>query len=180
VLLGWFPGQEGGDALASVLLGEEEPGGRLPTTWPRDGAQALPVEPVDGILRYSEELAIGYRAGLDALFPFGHGLGYTSWGYSDLAISDRQIMLTLRNTGDRVGREVVQVYLSRDGQRWLAGFASVSLEPGEAADVVIELPKRAFQRWSDEGWQTIEGDYGLHIGRSVAEVMLDGVVSITP
>jgi beta-glucosidase len=180
VLLGWFPGQQGGAALASVLLGEQEPGGRLPTTWPRHGEDALPVEPVNGILRYSEELAIGYRAGFEALFPFGHGLGYTSWQYSDLAVSGRQVMLTLRNTGERAGREVVQVYLSRENQRWLGGFASVSLEPGEAADVVVELPKRAFQRWSDEGWRTIEGEYGVHIGRSVAEVRLDGVASITP
>ncbi|GIH04675.1 beta-glucosidase [Rhizocola hellebori] len=180
VLLGWFPGQEGGAALASVLLGEQEPGGRLPTTWPRHGDQALPVEPVNGILRYSEELAIGYRAGFEALFPFGHGLGYTSWEYSNLAVSGRQVTVTLRNTGNRVGREVVQVYLSRKGQRWLGGFASVSLEPGEAADVAVQLPKRSFQRWSDEGWQTIEGDYGVHIGRSVTEVRLDGVVSITP
>ncbi len=179
VLLGWFPGQEGGAALASVLLGEQEPGGRLPTTWPRSNDQALPVEPDNGVLRYSEELAIGYRAGFEALFPFGHGLGYTSWEYADLAVSGRQVMLTLRNTGARQGREVVQVYLGRDGQRWLGGFVSVELTAGASADVVVELPQRAFQRWSDAGWQTIEGDYEVHIGRSLADIRLTGVASIT-
>jgi beta-glucosidase len=179
LMLAWFPGQQGGAALASVLLGEQEPGGRLPTTWPLRSDQALQVEPENGILRYSEELAIGYRAGFEALFPFGHGLGYTQWEYSALAVSGRQVMLTLRNIGDRMGREVVQVYLSRDGQRWLGGFASVALEPGEGADVVIELPKRAFQRWSEGGWQVGDGDYDVHIGRSVADTRLTGVASIT-
>ncbi len=179
LLLGWFPGQEGGAALASVLLGEREPGGRLPTTWPRHGDGGPAVLPEGGVLRYSEELAIGYRSGVEPLFPFGHGLGYTSWDYSQLAVSGRQVMLTLRNTGERTGREVVQLYLEREGQRWLGGFASVELGPGESADVVVELPIRAFQRWSQAGWQLVEGDYTLHIGRSVQATLLTGVVSIT-
>lgn len=179
VLLSWFPGQEGGTALASVLLGEAEPGGRLPTSWPRRDEDVLEVRPENGILRYSEELAIGYRAGFEPLFPFGHGLGYTTWEYLSLVASPSQVEVNLRNAGARAGREVIQVYVARERDRMLAGFASVALEPGEQAAIVIELPKRTFQRWSATGWETVEGEYEVQIGHSIADIRLAGVVSIT-
>jgi beta-glucosidase len=122
----WFPGQEFGHALADVLLGVVEPGGRLPVTVPRSeaGIPVGPAKPVDGALEYSEGLLVGYRAydkvGKEPLFPFGHGLGYTSWMFEALDVpvgpvragADVEVTVTVRNTGRRAGREVVQLYLS--------------------------------------------------------------------
>src|SRR5690606_35771798 len=92
VLLSWFPGQEFGSALADVLLGEREPGGRLPTTWPvrMEDCPVLSTQPVDGVLRYDESIHIGYRAwarsGRTPRYPFGHGLGYTTWECTGLEV----------------------------------------------------------------------------------------------
>jgi beta-glucosidase len=120
VLLSWFPGQEGGAALADVLLGAAEPGGRLPTTWPDslDDAPVTEVVPTDGQLSYDEGVFIGYRAwekqGGTPAYPFGHGLGYTDWSYESLTVSPDggSATVRLRNTGARPGREVVQLYLA--------------------------------------------------------------------
>ena len=142
-LLAWFPGQEFGGALADVLLGRVEPGGRLPTTWPAAEGAVLPsTTPVDGRLDYVEGLHIGYRRFLrDGVAPaywFGHGLGYTTWSYDELAVSSTEVTVTVTNTGTRAGRELVQVYLSRaDSEvdrpvRWLAAHTWVEAEPGVA------------------------------------------------
>ncbi|MFC9058669.1 glycoside hydrolase family 3 C-terminal domain-containing protein, partial [Streptomyces sp. NPDC057074] len=117
VLLGWFPGQEGGAALADVLTGAHEPGGRLPTTWgDLADAPVTRVTPADGELPYEEDLFIGYRAWDRAArtpaYPFGHGLGYTEWTYESAHVDGTTVTVRLRNTGDRPGREVVQVYLA--------------------------------------------------------------------
>ena len=186
VLLAWFPGQEAGHALADVLLGATEPGGRLPTTWPVTAADCpvLSVTPVDGVLRYDESVFIGYRAwersGVTPRFAFGHGLGYTSWAYEGLAVQDlttgrAAVTVTVRNTGSRAGREVVQVYAGpaspddRRPRRWLAGFASVSAGQGETATVTIELPERVFQVW-DGGWTTVPGEYVIEVAHSLDDI----------
>jgi beta-glucosidase len=175
VLLTWFPGQECGAALADVLLGAEEPGGRLPTTWPvrKEDCPVLEVKPTDGVLRYDEGLFIGYRAwersDVAPAFWFGHGLGYTTWDYEAVdVLPDRTVRVTVRNTGDRAGREVVQVYLAptepdaERPSRWLAGFASVEAAAGESATVDIPLPQRSFQRW-DGSWVTVGGEYAVEV-----------------
>jgi beta-glucosidase len=114
VLLTWFPGQEGGGALADVLTGAREPGGRLPTTWPArlEDAPVTEVTPQDGKLVYEEGVFIGYRAwdrsGRQPGFSFGHGLGYTSWAYSSVEASAQRATVRVQNTGSRPGREVVQ------------------------------------------------------------------------
>jgi beta-glucosidase len=196
VLLAWFPGQEAGHALADVLLGADEPGGRLPTTWPVAAADSpvLSVTPVDGKLRYDEGVFIGYRAfdraAVAPRFCFGHGLGYTSWRYESLTVQNpttshlrngestargATVTVTVRNTGSRSGREVVQVYASPASpddsrpRRWLAGFASVIAGPGEAATVTVELPERAFQIW-DGGWTTVAGEYVIEAAHSLADI----------
>jgi beta-glucosidase len=188
VLLVWFPGQEAGHAIADVLLGAAEPGGRLPTTWPVAGTDCpvLSVTPVDGELRYDEGVFIGYRAyeraGVTPRFAFGHGLGYTTWDYEQLTAAGRQVTVTVRNTGSRAGREVVQVYAGPatpdDGRprRWLAGFATVTAEPGETATAIITLPERAFQIWA-EGWTTMPGEYLLEAAHSLDDVR--GATTIT-
>lgn len=187
VLLAWFPGQEAGHALADVLLGAAEPGGRLPTTWPVVAADCpvLSVSPVGGQLSYEEDIFIGYRAwqraGAVPRYPFGHGLGYTSWEYEDLVADGSQVTVTVRNTGTRSGREVVQVYAgpvtpddSRP-RRWLAGFAGVSAAPGESATVTIELPARTFQVWSD-GWTSLPGEYRIEAAHSLDDIRLHATV----
>jgi len=173
VLLTWFGGQEAGNALADVILGLAEPGGRLPTTWPATEEGLPSVTPVDGVLPYDEGLAVGYRGDVEPLLPFGHGLGYTSWEY--LAMDGPRVRVA--NTGTRAGREVVQVYASRPGSavqrpaRWLEGFAVVDAAAGEEVIVDVPLNPRAFQHW-DGGWQTEPGEFTLEAGRSVADLRL--------
>src|SRR4051812_17325735 len=123
VLVSWFPGMEFGNALADVLLGEVEPGGRLPTTWPAaiGDAPVLTVTPTDGRLEYVEGLDIGHRGylatGTEPAYWFGHGLGYTTWEYGSIvATADGDglsVTVRVRNTGDRRGKQVVQVYAAR-------------------------------------------------------------------
>ncbi|GAB7039954.1 MULTISPECIES: beta-glucosidase [Catenuloplanes] len=182
ILLTWFPGQEAGVALADVLLGVAEPGGRLPTTWPRRDEDALPTRPVDGVLAYDEGVFVGYRAwqrGTTApLFPFGHGLGYTTWSYESLTVEPDPAhvgtaVVRLRNTGSRPGREIVQIYTGAvvgttvdRPLRWLAGFAPVTAAPGETVEARVPLPARAFQIW-DDGWQAVPGTYRVEAAHSV-------------
>ena len=122
MLLTWFPGQEGGHALADVLLGDAEPGGRLPTTWPmRSGdCPVTAVTPEGGTLPYEEGILIGYRgwerSARTPAFAFGSGCGYTSWAYEEARRDGDRVTVRLRNTGDWAGREVVQVYLRPGGR----------------------------------------------------------------
>ncbi|WP_228046404.1 glycoside hydrolase family 3 protein [Saccharopolyspora montiporae] len=147
VLWTWFGSQEYGDALADVLLGSAEPGGRLPETFPAELADVpvpLPaLQPVDGALHYSEGALLGYRAyaaeGVLPAFGFGHGLGYTAWEYLAAQDEGDAVRVTLRNIGERRGREVVQVY--GDPVR-LAGFGTAEAEAGEQVEVRIELLHR--------------------------------------
>lgn len=178
VLLTWFGGQEVGNAIADVILGATEPGGRLPTTWPASEDGLPSVTPVGGVLRYDEGLKVGYRGDVEPLFPFGHGLGYTSWQY--LAMDGTKVRLA--NTGTRRGREVVQVYASRPDSaierppRWLVGFAVVEAGAGEEVIVDVPLSPRAFQHWQD-GWKTEPGAFTLEAGRSVADLRLSSTWS---
>jgi beta-glucosidase len=180
-LLAWFPGQEFGDALADVLLGEREAGGRLPTSWPASAAGLPSPEPVDGVLRYDEGLAIGYRAAdREPLLPFGHGLGYTAWEYLDATGADGSVRVRLRNAGERPGREVVQVYASRPDSaierppRWLVGFAGVEADPGEEVVVDVAVPARRLAHWDTGagGWAIEPGRFGLEVGHSSGDLRL--------
>jgi beta-glucosidase len=187
VLLTWFGGQEYGNALADVLTGAREPGGRLPTTWPVAMADVpvLDVTPVDGKVSYDEGVHIGYRAwlrsGTEPAYPFGHGLGYTTWTIDGVSATptvreDDAVIVTatVANTGDRAGKHVVQVYASRQSSavdrpvRWLVGFAPVRLGAGESTEVSIEVPARAFAHW-DGAWAYEPGTFTLHVGASVSD-----------
>ena len=201
VLLAWFPGQEFGAALADVLLGAAEPGGRLPTTWPASMADVpvLSTRPVDGALRYAEGLHVGYRAWARAAAPpafaFGSGLGYTTWAYEALSApaavaagEDLAVTVRVRNTGRRSGGEVVQAYLSRPESSverpalWLAGFARVAAAPGEEAVARLTLPARALQHWSTAGrrWETEPGTFRLRVGSSAASTPLETAFEVGP
>ena len=189
VLASWFPGQEFGNALADVLTGAVEPGGRLPVTWPAS-AEGLPsVQPVNGALPYDEGLLIGYRWYLatnrQPAFPFGHGMGYTTWAYQDLAVAGDAVTVTVRNTGDRAGREVVQVYASRPDSaverapRWLVGCAAVEAAAGEVVSASIDVGDHNFRHWDSSAhtWITESGTYQLYAGRSVTDLPLSGEIS---
>jgi beta-glucosidase len=190
ILLTWFPGQEAGAALADVLLGVTEPGGRLPTTWPRAEADCpvLAIEPVDGVVAYDEGIFVGYRgwlrSGKTPLYAFGHGLGYTTWHYEEMAVTATEAVVTLTNAGARAGREVVQVYVSAHASaperpaRWLAGFANVEAHPGETVTVRIPLPPRTFQIW-DGGWQTIAGEYTVAAAHALDDIRLEATLTIS-
>jgi beta-glucosidase len=195
VLLSWFGGQEYGDALADVLLGDVEPGGRLPMTWPASEEGLPSTEPVDGVLTYHEGLFIGYRAydrdGREPLFPFGHGIGYTTWAHESVTLdqppagaSGVAVCVQLRNAGSRRGREVVQVYASRPDSaierpaKWLAGFATVDADPGESVTVGILIPERAFQHWTGDGWSTEPGTFVLAAGPSSASLPLTTTIEL--
>ncbi|MFI9829222.1 glycoside hydrolase family 3 protein [Streptomyces sp. NPDC051913] len=190
VLLSWFPGQEGGAALADVLTGAHEPGGRLPTTWGSlDAAPVTQVTPQDGRLRYTEDVFIGYRAwtkeGRTPSYPFGHGLGYTDWAYESVEVTGTTVRVRVRNTGGRAGREVVQVYLAPTGtgdrpERVLAGFAAVEAAPGETVEATVEIPRRAFETWSEEegAWSFVKGSYEIQVGRSITDRRLTETINV--
>ncbi len=192
LLLAWFGGQEFGGALADVLFGTVEPGGRLPTTWPatEEDVPVRSVTPVDGKVVYDEGIHVGYRAwlrsGATPAYAFGHGLGYTTHAIDDLRVADGgaggiTATVTVTNTGDRAGKQVVQAYLSRAGSavdrpvRWLAGFASVELAAGASAEVDVAIGARTFAHW-DGGWQREPGAFRLHVGTSVTATPLEAEV----
>ncbi|WP_329547838.1 glycoside hydrolase family 3 C-terminal domain-containing protein [Streptomyces sp. NBC_01356] len=191
VLLSWFPGQEGGTALADVLTGAHEPGGRLPTTWGSlTDAPVTQVVPTDGELAYTEGVFIGYRAwdkaGATPSYAFGHGLGYTDWTYESIELDGTTARIRVRNSGERAGREVVQVYLApveTDAERparWLAGFAGVEAGPGESVEAVVELPDRAFEIWDEtaKAWAFVKGSYEIQAGRSIADRRLASTITV--
>lgn len=189
LLWSWFPGQEGGDAIADILTGTE-PGGRLPTTVPATEADVpvLSTQPVDGTLDYAEGDLIGYRAytvsATAPLFPFGHGLSYTTWDYQDFVVTGDMergltVRVTIRNIGERSGREVVQVYLDPDDgdepQR-LVGFAAVEAGASESVIATITVPAHALTVWTPAGWAPRSGPHRLRVGRSAADLRLTAAV----
>jgi len=182
VLVGWFGGERFGEALADVLLGVREPGGRLPTTWPSTGTErsVLPVTPADGALHYTEGIHVGHRNwlrhGETPAYPFGHGLGYTGWRLDGARLAaDGAIEVALTNTGDRPGRQVVQAYLSRPDSaverpvRWLAGWAVVDAGPGPAT-ARIRLAPGALRHRDGDRWVTEPGAFTLDVGFSVTDL----------
>jgi beta-glucosidase len=182
ILLTWFPGQEFGNALADVLTGATEPGGRLPVTWPADDHDLPTTTPTDATLRYTEGLAIGYRhydsTARTPLFPFGHGLGYTTWHYLSAHPTPTGVTVRLRNTGTRPGSEVIQIYAGKPHgtvtrpTRWLAGWTVITAQPGEEVAAHIPLAARSFQHWDDGHWRTEPGPFTLHIGHSSRDLPL--------
>lgn len=194
VVENWYPGQVDGDAVAGLLFGDANFSGKLPVTFPRKLAdsplrtleQYPGVEDAQGMPHstYSEDLLIGYRwyteKGIEPLFPFGHGLSYTSFAYSDLVVtptgSGAEVSVKVTNTGPRAGAEVVQAYLdfpdaTGEPPLQLKGFDKVPLAPGETRTVTIDLDERAFSIWED-GWTVTPGCYTVRVGGSSADLPL--------
>jgi beta-glucosidase len=203
VVQGYFGGQEEGNALASILFGDEDPSGRLPVTYPRSESELPPgvQNPWsdDPTIEFTEGLNVGYRgylaAGIDPLFPFGFGLSYTDFAIDKVKVGKHigatgdedtvGIRARLRNTGDRTGTEVVQVYLGalpgvESPPRKLAGFAKVELAAGARQQVDITLDRRDFSYWDAEAdqWVAPAGEVAVYVGTSATDVEQVGTVTV--
>jgi beta-glucosidase len=204
ILEAWYPGQEVGNAIADVLTGAAEPGGRLPQTFPvrwSDNpahSQDREVYPgLEGKVRYEEGIFVGHRhydrVGMTPLYPFGFGLGYTSFALSDLAIDDSRfesdgklvVSLTAANTGDRAGSTVVQLYVTDDKSteprpaKELKAFEKVHLGPGESRSVSFALDARAFAWYREAArhWLVEAGSFTIRVGQSSADLPLSASVT---
>jgi beta-glucosidase len=199
VLYAWYPGMEGGNALAHVLFGDVSPSGKLPCTFPKklpdSPAHALNAYPgTNGTVTYTEGLLVGYRwfdtKKLEPLFPFGHGLSYTTFKYSKLKLvkgTDGNaplvtVQFDVANTGKHEGAEVAQLYvqdihssLARPLKE-LKGFEKVALKPGEKRTVSIPLDQSALAYYNPDkqGWVAEAGDFKLLVGSSSRDIRLHG------
>ncbi|MEU5881725.1 glycoside hydrolase family 3 C-terminal domain-containing protein [Spirillospora sp. NPDC047279] len=190
----WYPGQQGGNAIARVLFGDVDPGGRLPVSFPAREADApTAANPAqfpgqDGTVTFSEGVFVGYRhydaRGIAPRFPFGHGLSYTSFRYSDLAVSPNAVQVTVTNTGSRAGHAVPQLYLGLPSAgvdvpqppRQLKGFRKVTLAPGQSTRVTFPLTARSLAYWNESanGWKVAPGCYRVMVGASSRDIALTG------
>ena len=188
----WYPGMEGGTAIAEILFGEVNPSGKLPMTFANSHedypSHSIGEFPGDGTVDYAEDIYVGYRyfdtQNKDVIFPFGFGLTYTSFEFSDLQVTKQEdkviVQTTVTNTGDREGAEVVQVYVHHKEPsvgrpiRELKGFEKVELEPGAAATVNIELDESAFKYYHPEElrWVLESGGYEVQVGNSSRDIKL--------
>ena len=196
ILWAWYPGQEGGKALAEILYGKVNPSGRLPVSFPRaledNPAQPYyaPSEPYNKRghtvvpTTYAEGIFIGYRGyGETApLYPFGFGLGYTDFSYSELTVTPAgdgfDVRLEVRNSGNRDGSETVQIYVHEENPcvprpvRELKGFCKVSIPKGQARTVTVHLPREAFAYYDSDshGWVVNPGAFTIEAGASAADI----------
>lgn len=194
VLEAWYPGARGGEAIADVLSGRTDPSGRLPVTFPRDERQ-LPRPVLAGgasVNYHIEGAAVGYkwfdRQKLDPLFPFGDGLSYTRFAYSNLKVrmgARVTVSFVVRNVGTRAGMDVPQVYVdmpTTDGEapRRLAGFDKVDLKPGAQATVTMTIDPRLFAVFdvAADRWRIAAGRYTVEAGHSSRDLALRGGVDL--
>ncbi|MGO4300178.1 glycoside hydrolase family 3 C-terminal domain-containing protein [Leifsonia sp. RAF41] len=194
----WLLGQAGGSATSDVLFGAVNPSGKLTETIPRrleDTPAFLNFGGEEGHVRYGEGLFVGYRwydaRRMDVAYPFGHGLSYTTFGYGDAAATttfgDVEVRVTVTNTGDRDGHEIVQVYTSLPGStvqrapRELKGFASVALAAGESREVTILVRRADLAYWDvrAQRWVVEGGDYMVEVGASSRDLRTTATVAVT-
>jgi len=198
----WYPGQEGGTALAEILFGDVNPSGHLPVTFERrweDNPVHDSYYPEAGTRRvvYKEGVFVGYRGyernGTKPLFPFGFGLSYTTFSYSNLSIkplsnseSRYEVSFDVRNTGTREGAEVAQVYVGETQPKVprpakeLKGFVKVNLRPGETRKVSVILDSRALSYYdvNAKQWRAAPGEFNVFVGRSSEQIELRGKLTV--
>ena len=183
----WYGGQEAGHALASILFGDANPSGKLPVSFPKrfEDSPAASNYPGENLkVNYAEGIYVGYRyfdtKNVEPQFPFGFGLSYTTFEYSDLKVASDSVQLKIRNTGTREGAEIVQLYV-HDGHskidrplRELKGFQRVELKAGETKFVNFLLDPAAFSYWSPEkkGWMAEPGKFEIQLGASSRDIRL--------
>ena len=193
LVYGALGGQAGAGAMVDVLTGKVNPGGKLAETWANAYAETPAKDNFAGTgrtVQYREGLYVGYRyyqtAGVPVAFPFGYGLSYTSFAYSDLKVTADSVTLTVTNTGARDGAEIVQVYIAKPGAeifrpaQELKAFARVPLAAGESRTVTLPLDDKAFRYWntSTDGWEIEGGRYEVRVGASSADIRLTAEVDI--
>jgi len=206
VLEAWYGGQEQGNAIADVLFGNVNPSGKLPISFPRNEEEQPAARPPDypgmeNTVLYTDGVFVGYRwydhFDVDPLFPFGHGLSYTTFQFEDLEVTGGvsvdgtktpvQVSFTVSNTGSRAGAEVAQVYVGtlptevETPPRQLAGFEKVELAAGASERVSIEIDPRSLSYFSDtEGdWVTPPGSVEIYVGSSSRNIKLSGTAEDT-
>ena len=193
LVYGCLGGQAGAGALVEVLTGAVCPSGKLAETW-ATGYDASPVKDnfagEGRTVQYRESLYVGYRyfetTGKPVVFPFGYGLSYTTFAYSDLKASADGVTLTVTNTGKCAGAEIVQLYVAKPDAKVfrpaqeLKGFEKVWLEAGESKTVTIPLDDKAFRYWNiaTDSWEVEGGKYQLHVGASSADIRLTAEVTV--
>jgi beta-glucosidase len=202
VVQAWYPGQECGNAIADVIFGDTNPSGKLPQTFPvrlEDTPTYLDFPGENGKVYYGEGLFVGYRyydkKKIAPLFPFGFGLSYTTFDYGPLSLSARQIgpddtlqvSVEITNTGQRTGKEVVQLYV-RDQQaslqrpeKELKAFAKVQLEPGERKMVTLSIARDALAYYDDlaHEWVAEAGEFEVLVGASSQDIRATAVFALT-
>lgn len=193
LVYGALGGQAGAGAMLDVLTGKVNPSGKLAETWVNAYADTPAKDNFAGpgrMVQYREGLYVGYRyyqtAGVPVAFPFGYGLSYTSFAYSNLQAASNGVTLTVTNTGKRAGAEIVQLYVAKPGAevfrpaQELKGFAKVQLQPGESKTVTILLDDKAFRYWNTktDSWEVEGGSYELRVGASSTDIRLTAVVEV--
>ena len=193
LVYGALGGQAGAGAMVDVLTGKINPGGKLAETWANAYADTPARDHFAGpgrTVQYREGLYVGYRyyqtAGVPVAFPFGHGLSYTQFAYSDLHADAHSATLTVTNTGDRAGAEIVQLYVAKPNAeifrpaQELKTFAKVQLAAGESKTVTLTLDDKAFRYWNTrtDSWEVEGGTYELRVGASSADIRLTAAVEV--
>ena len=193
LVYGALGGQAGAGAMVDVLTGKVNPGGKLAETWANAYEETPAKDNFAGAgrtVQYREGLYVGYRyyqtAGVPVAFPFGYGLSYTSFAYSDLKVTADSVSLTVTNTGARDGAEIVQVYIAKPGAeifrpaQELKAFARVPLAAGESRTVTLPLDDKAFRYWNTrtDCWEVEGGRYEVRVGASSADIRLTANVDI--
>jgi beta-glucosidase len=201
VVTQWFNGQECGNALADILFGDVNPSGKLPTTFParlEDNPAYINYPGENGQVHYREGLFVGYRyydkKKVQPLFPFGHGLSYTTFTYSNLQVINLQftrdeeveLRFDLHNTGITAGKEVVQIYVHDvhatlvRPEKELKAFTKVALDPGETQTVTVHLNQEAFHYYNpvQSGWQVETGEFEILVGASSRDIRLRTTVKL--
>ena len=194
----WFAGQEFGNALVDIITGEINPSGRLPTSFPKniEDTPAFNSYPGKDLqMNYDEKLLVGYRwydkKNIKTLFPFGHGLSYTNFEYSDLEVDVRATNMasckfSVRNTGQVAGIETAQCYVSfktiddSEPEKTLQGFSKIALNPNDESSIEINLNSRNFSSWNvaKRSWEVRAGSYEILIGSSAENILLQTTINL--
>jgi beta-glucosidase len=203
VLQLWYDSQEQGNALADILFGDETPSGKLPTTFPvrlEDNPAYINYPGENGKVRYGEGIFVGYRyydkKKVAPLFPFGHGLSYTTFRYSNLRLSAKSITpnetlkvrLDVTNTGKVIGREIVQLYVSdvkatfARPEKELKAFEKIELKPGQTKTITFTLDREAFWYFDavKNAWSVEAGEFEILVGASSRDIRLGGLLTLAP
>jgi beta-glucosidase len=200
ILQAWYPGLEGGNALAKIIFGEVNPSGKLPMSFPKkledEPAHKLGQYPGDSsrVVHYFDDIYVGYRYydtyKVEPQFAFGHGLSYTSFEYANLKITPKgngaTVSFSIKNSGKVKGAEIVQLYIKQEHaalprpEKELKAFNKIFLEPGESKTVTMNLDENAFQYYSDieNKWVMENGIYNILIGSSSRNIRLTGKIKL--